>query len=242
MNSIIRAFDILERFRHVRRPLSLKDLVAEFGYPSSSIADILKTLSQAGYISFDPLSRSYFPTTRLAELGSWIMSEFLADSPPVEIMKNLRRATGDTVLLGTQNDLEVLYLVVLEAAQAVPSMTSGRRTPRPLIKSGVGLALLSVKDDGFIERIYRRSVARGMFDQRDLPLGNVMTKVDACRRDGYVFIKDWLNPNAAIVAMAVPGLHHGHRLAIGVGGPTERLEPRLRPIAETMLFEVRALA
>jgi DNA-binding IclR family transcriptional regulator len=242
MNSVIRAFEILEHFRHDRRPLSLKDLVATFGYPSSSIADILKTLSQVGYLSFDPLSRSYFPTTRLAELGSWIMSDVFADSPPVAIMRSLRQATGETVLLGTQNDLELLYLVVLEAADAVPSLTSGRRTPRPVIKSGVGLALLSVKDDAFIERVYRRSIARGLLDRDELPLAAVMTKVESCRRDGYVFFRDWFNPHAAVVATALPGLHHGHRLAIGIGGRGDRLEPRLHAIAETMLREIGALA
>lgn len=249
MSSILRAFEILEKFRQVRRPLSLNNLVREFGYPTSTIADILKTLSHAGYISFDSASRTYFPTTRLGELGDWIKDEVLSPGYPTEmparplaILQNLRRTTGLTALLGVQNDLEVLYLAVLESAHAIDVMTSGRRTHRPLIRSGVGCALLSLEGDDFIERIYRRSIARGMCDVRELPLRDLMARVESCRRDGFVFVRDFVNPRAAIVAMPVSILYHGRRGAVAIGGPTEQLEARIGSIAETLLDQVSSLS
>lgn len=242
MSSITRAFEILERFRALQRPLSLKELVRDFGYPSSSVADILKTLSHAGYISFDPVARTYFPTTRLGELGGWIMTDVLPHNYPIETLNRLRAATGDTILLGTQNDLEVLYVAVLEAKEASPSMTSGRRTHRPLVKSGVGCALLSAEDDDFIERIYRRSLARGLCERDKLSLEQLMAQIAACRRDGYLFVQDSFNPEAAVVATPVPAPYHGQKLAIGVGGPTARIEGRVAEIGGTLLKELRVLA
>ena len=242
MTSIARAFEILERFRQVQRPLSLKELVRHFDYPSSSVADILKTLSHCGYISFDPITRSYFPTTRLGELGDWIMTEVLPSSYPVDTLKTLRAATGYTVLLGTPNELEVIYLAVLEAREDSRAITSGRRTHRPLVKSGVGYALLSIEEDDFIERIYRRSVARGLCEQRELTFDGLMQRITACRRDGYVFTRDWFNPSAAIVAAPVSAVHREQRLAIAVGGPTTRIEPRIAEIGATLTEQVRALS
>ncbi len=231
MSSITRAFEILERFRLLQRPLSLKELVRDFGYPSSSVADILKTLSAGGYISFDPVTRTYFPTTRLGELGDWIMTEILPRSYPVETLNALREATGDTVLLGTPNDLEVLYLGVLEAKEPARAITTGRRTHRPLVKSGVGCALLSLEEDDFIERVYRRSLARGLCDRKELPFAALMIQIETCRRDGYIFIKDTINPNAAIIAAPVPIAYHQQRLAIGIGGPADRIEQRVATLA-----------
>jgi DNA-binding IclR family transcriptional regulator len=242
MSSIARAFDILERFRQVQRPLSLKELVRHFGYPSSSVADILKTLSQGGYVSFDPITRSYFPTTRLGELGDWIMTDVLPHSYPVATLNRLRATTGDTVLLGTPNDLEVLYLAVIEAKFPGDSVTTGRRTHRPLIKSGVGRALLSLEEDEFIDRVYRRSLARGLCDRHTLPLDALLREIETCRRDGFLFLKDTINPSAAIVAAPVPLAHHAQRLAIGVGGPTARIETRVAFIASCLREELGKLA
>jgi DNA-binding IclR family transcriptional regulator len=242
MSSISRAFDILERFRNLRRPLSLKELVRDLGYPSSSVADILKTLSHTGYISFDPITRTYFPTTRLGELGDWIMTDVLPHSYPVEMLKSLRQATGDTILLGTPNELEVLYLAVLEAKEPSRPMSTGRRTHRPLVKSGVGCALLSIETDDFIERIYRRSLARGLCERSELSLDSLMGQINLCRRNGCIFIKDSFNPSAAIVAAPLPIAFHAQRLAIGVGGPTERIEQRVDLIAGILLEHLRLLA
>jgi DNA-binding IclR family transcriptional regulator len=240
MSSITRAFEILERFRQVQRPLSLTELVRDFGYPSSSVADILKTLSHGGYVSFDPITRTYFPTTRLGELGDWIMTDLLPRSYPVETLRQLREATGYNVLLGTPNELEVLYLAVLESAEGGRA-TSGRRTHRPLIKSGVGHALLSIEGDRFVERVYRRSLARGFCDRAELPLKTLMQHIDACRRVGYAFVCDSFNPAAAIVAAPLPVALHAQRLAIGVGGPAERIAAHVPQIGEVLLAHVRPL-
>jgi DNA-binding IclR family transcriptional regulator len=242
MNAITRAFEILECFRQLRRPLSLMALVRHFGYPSSSVAEILKTLSHCGYIAFDPVTRTYFPTTRLGELGNWFMTDLLPHSYPVDTLKRVREATGDTVLLGTPNELEVLYLAVIEAREPSRSITSGRRTHRPLVRSGVGIALLSLEPDEFVERIYRRTVARELIDGGDLSLEALMHQVADCRRDSYVFVTDFLNPEAALVAAPVPIGCHTQRLAIGVGGPTARIKPRLAFVAAKLCAEVQALS
>lgn len=240
MSSITRAFEILERFRQVQRPLSLTELVRDFGYPSSSVADILKTLSRGGYVSFDPITRTYFPTTRLGELGDWIMTDLLPHSYPVATLRQLHEATGHTVLLGTPNELEVLYLAVLESAQGGRA-TSGRRTHRPLVKSGVGHALLSIEEDRFIERVYRRSVARDFCDRSELPLKALMQQIETCRRVGYAFVRDTVNPAAAIIAAPLPLALSTQRLAIGIGGPVERIAAHVPQIGEMLLAHVRPL-
>ena len=61
VRSVRRAFDILEVFARVRRPLSLKDLMGEFDCPSSSLADLLKTMSRIGCLSFDNATQDLLP-------------------------------------------------------------------------------------------------------------------------------------------------------------------------------------
>jgi len=110
VRSVRRAFDILEVFARLRRPLSLKDLMSELACPSSSLADLLKTMSRIGCLSFDNATKTYFPTTYLPTLGNWIGGEILPSGDAFEALGELRADTGETILLGTPNDLEIQYL------------------------------------------------------------------------------------------------------------------------------------
>src|ERR1700755_1887392 len=67
-----RVFDILELFRERQCPLRLKDVVDSLGMPTSSAAALLKTMAQMNYLSFESTSRTYLPTLRLSQLGSWV--------------------------------------------------------------------------------------------------------------------------------------------------------------------------
>jgi DNA-binding IclR family transcriptional regulator len=135
----------------------------------------------------------------------------------------------------------VLYLAVLESAEGGRA-TSGRRTHRPLIRSGVGHALLSIEEDRFIERVYRRSLARGFCDRNELPLKALMQQIEACRSAGYAFVRDTVNPTAAIVAAPVPVTAHAQRLAIAIGGPAERIVSRVAEIGAILLDHILPLA
>lgn len=240
--SVSRAFALLEHFRAVRGPRSLTDLVTATGWPTSSVNDLLKTLSLDGYVAFDTASRTYFPTTRLAELGSWVTSDVVLPGPPFRSLKRLRKVTGETVLMGTPNELEVLYLAVLEAARPIQPVLSGRRTPRPLVQSGMGWALLSAQDDAFVERVYRRSVAKGLVTRAALPHATLASRLDEVRQRGFVHVTDVRNPAAAIIAAPVPATYQGMHIAIAVGGPTGRIGERAKRIASQLVKEIDALS
>jgi len=241
ITSVSRAFEILEHFRRERRPLALKDLVRDLGHPTSSTADLLKSLSYLGYLTFDSRLRTYFPTPRLGELGDWVANEILVRSYPIDVLRELQQATGETVLLGTPNDLEILYLVVIESSHQVRYVIKGPMH-RPLVRSGVGWALLSTVSETAAERIYRRSIARGMLTRRDLPLKCLQARIEEVRGAGYVVARDILNDSAAVVATPVPASYHGRPLAIGIGGPAERIEANGPAIASALMREIGRLS
>jgi IclR family KDG regulon transcriptional repressor len=241
VRSVRRAFDILEVFARRRRPLSLKDLTQELDCPSSSLADLLKTMSQIGCLSFDNESKAYFPTTRLTALGNWVERDILPSGDPYGMLAKLQAETGETILLGTPNDLEIQYLVVLEGLHGphYREKPSGRR---PLVKSGVGWMVLSILDDDAIDRVWRRSIARGLVDRREFPFDKLKARIDFCRRHGYAAARDSVNPEAAVVATLLPDLRHHRQLAIGIGGPAERIEGNAAHIAAMLQEQAGRLA
>ena len=106
----------------------------------------------------------------------------------------------------------------------------------------MGYALLSIEDDRFIERVYRRSLARGLCTRDELPLKVLMQRINSCRQTGYSFTRNSFNPIAAIVAAPLPLSFHAQRLSIGIGGPAERIAADVPQIGEMLLAHVRPLA
>ncbi len=229
VRSVQRAFEILEVFAQCRRPLSLKELTGKVDCPISSLADLLKTMSHIGCLSFDTHSKTYFPSTRLAALSDWVGQEFLPSGDQRVALRDLCEETGGTILLGTPNDLEVQYLYVLRGIYAV-HYGPDDQGQRPLVRSGPGWILLSQLDDAAIDRIWRRSIACGLVDRREIPLEMLMGRIEFCRANGYAVGRDCRNPDVAVVAVALPARPHGRRLTIGIGGSADRIESNVPEI------------
>lgn len=234
VRSVARAFEILSHFAKARRPLAMRDLAREFDWPSSSLADILKTLCAVGCLSFDPDSKTYIPTTRLSTLGDWVSGALLRRRDALAELERLRTRFGEKILLGARNDLHIQYLYVLDGG----AQRERRKQQRPLLLSGVGWMLLSATRKDRVERLWRRSVAHRLIDKAALPLDMLIERIEACRRNGYVCAPDSLDPGASVIATLLPDSTHDRPLALGIGGPTERIVGNQKKILEILRNEV----
>ena len=62
VKQISNLLSLLEHFSQVKKPLSVKEIVEEFGWPRSSAFNIVNTLVDSGYL-YQPVHRGgYFPT------------------------------------------------------------------------------------------------------------------------------------------------------------------------------------
>jgi IclR family KDG regulon transcriptional repressor len=216
-----RVFEILEQFDRERRPLALRDVTRALGYPPSSGSALLKSMVALGYLEHDRASRTYFPTMRIAALGSWVQQSLFGEGAITEMMEHLRSVTGETIILATESDLSAQYIHLVHSEQplhfAVPPGTR-----RPLASSGMGWLFLSTHTPKEIEKLRRRINAsqKTKFTREDL-----QRRINAVRAKGYAFSKGTVSRGAGIIAMLLPTERLGRRLAIGIAGPLTRLEP-----------------
>jgi DNA-binding IclR family transcriptional regulator len=223
VKSAKRALEILEVFSRHRRPLALKEVLEETGYPTSSGSALMKSLVALGYLDYDRERRTYFPTMRIAALGSWVPGVLFGDGPLRGALDDLQQATGETVVLAVQSDLHAQYVHVIMAAEPLQfRLPPGTR--RPLARSGLGLVLLSGKTDAEIERLRRRINAAG--DGGAQSREELMARVGEVRARGYAFSKHSISPGSGIIGAALPNGPFGRRFAVGVAGRVERLEEK----------------
>lgn len=224
VKSAQRALEILEVFASQRRPLALKEILEELGYPTSSGSALMKSLVALGYLDYDRERRTYFPTMRIAVLGAWVPGVLFGDGELLPALEALHEGLDETVVLAVQSDLHAQYVHVIHSAEPL-QFRAPPGTRRPLARSGMGLALLSAKSDTEIERLRRRINASGD-DGLPQTREELMARVVEVRARGYAFSRNSISPGLGIIGAALPKGPFGRVFAVGVAGRVERLDEK----------------
>ena len=232
IKSAKRVFEILEHFDRERRPLALKEITAKFGYPPSSGSLLLKSLVTLGYLEYDQPSRTYFPTMRIAALGSWVQGSLFGEGEITRLMEHLHKKTKETVILATRSGLYAQYVHVVHSGQPLHfGVPPGTR--RPLANSGMGWLFLSTLGPKELDRVRRRINAEPLRRQK-LSADDILRRIAQVRAKGYAFSKGSVSEGVGIVGMLLPKGALGRRFAIGVAGPIGRLERREKAIVDDL--------
>lgn len=238
VKSASRAFAVVELFARVRAPMRLKDVAAGLDHPVSSAAALLKTMTQQGYLSFDPKSRAYMPTARLPRLVSWISYDHFEEGTVAEAMQQVWRQAREGVVLATPVGIHLEYVRSLRGASEGVQFSIPPGTRRLLIQTGTGWQFLSLRPVAEALDIYERTMAAGALERRLFPVETFLQRLDSHRAIEIAFsrARDLLAPTAhwdGAMASILIETPPGHRpLALGVPGPTDRLERRLPEISE----------
>src|SRR6187431_558740 len=96
VKSAERVLQLLELFDSVQEPITFGRLVATTGWPQSSLAALLTTLCERGYIHHDHQARSYVPTAKVSHLGEWVHDTAAAVEPALlDLLKRMNESCGE---------------------------------------------------------------------------------------------------------------------------------------------------
>lgn len=238
VKSARRALEILEVFARHRRPLALKEVLDELGYPTSSGSALMKSLVALGYLDYDRERRTYFPTMRINVLGAWVPGVLFGDGPLLAELEALHRSTGHTIVLAVQSDLHAQYVHVLPSPEPL-QLRAPPGTLRPLARSGLGLVLLSAKNDAEVERLRRRINASG--DDIAQSREDLMARVNEVRARGYAFSRNTFSEGVGIIGAALPKGPFGRTFAVGVAGRVPALEANRDEIVDLLTAMIQRL-
>jgi IclR family acetate operon transcriptional repressor len=232
-----RTIQILEYFTEVRRDASICEISRALGYPQSSTAALLHTLTSMGYMVFDRRSRTYKPAGTVAFLGSWVDQRLARVGPVQAVMEAVAGRTHDMVLLGCRNELYVKYVQVIQPESADRICANG--TMRPLVNSGAGRALVSGLPDEEIKRIVLRSNASSVAVE---PVSHVefLEDIKLFRRDGY-FIAPTPVEGISQLVLTLPNPRGDSPLALALGGREDALNadcPDLLTFLQTTIWNL----
>jgi DNA-binding IclR family transcriptional regulator len=215
VKSAARTLAIFEYFYDVQRELRVGEIAAHLGYPQSSVSYLLKSLVKTGYLDYNPKTRAFMPTPRIALLGSWISGPAIGDGTLIRLVRAIADATQLTVTLGARNGIYAQYIHVLETHSGYPVHTPVG-TCRLLVWSAAGFALLQDESPKVIRALVQRTNA----DVPNLPslinAEQVLRNVETFRSQGYFLSDSLVTPGGGHISMRLPGAATGGRnLVIG---------------------------
>jgi DNA-binding IclR family transcriptional regulator len=239
VKSAVRVVQVFELFEAERRPLSVQDIVEALGVPQSSISSLLKTLVNEGYLTRQRSTRRYLPSERLAFVGHWALGAPGSMIDIGRLMNHLSERTGEAILLGAQSGLQMRYVSMLESPHVLRFTLRPNQT-RPIHGCGLGIMLLTRFSNAEIGAMVRNYNVE--FSARPAPLTEtqVLEHVETARTQGYFETYGMVSDEVGTISTLLDLPLEGRALAIGLGGPLARLNPKREWLREILLEQARA--
>ncbi|WP_192860140.1 IclR family transcriptional regulator [Mycobacterium sp. MS1601] len=226
IQSVERAFNLIERVAASRDGARLSELADGAGLNRSTAHNLLASLEELGYITQDDKGAPYRLSGKLGRLlRPSVEAEHALRRRVRPVLEAVGAATGETAYLAFVAGEEYLCADAVQSDQPLHlTVVPGER--EPLIGTAIGHALLAADPD--LTRVVRELYP-------DMWLRHAEPIADAAR-DGFALDLDTFHPGVSCVALAV-----APNAAIGVAGPTSRLpKTRLVTIAGQIRNELTA--
>lgn len=202
----------------IEKPIGVSALAAKLEITKSNAHRILGTLVATGYVQ-QLESGEYFPTLKIWELGSMLLSrlDFVQIAKPH--LKRLSEATGEQVYLASMSSGAVVYLDVIASKHPIRTYAS-IGSAAPLHGSASGKVLLAYNPT--VAEEYLASPLEKFTPRTVTKIADVRKLLEDVRKKGYALNDgDW---HEGVCGAAAP-VHTAFRegvAAIGVSALKER--------------------
>jgi IclR family acetate operon transcriptional repressor len=217
VQSLNRAFELLERLADAEGTLGVSELAAATGLPLPTIHRLLRSLTAGGYVRQEP-SRRYALGGRLIRLG-----DAASRSVGVWATPHLRRLVGEVGETANMAMLEGDAAVYVAQAPSPHSMRMftevGRRVPAHC--TGVGKALLSQLADAEVLELIRRTGMPVRTPHTVAAPDALLVQLAEIRARGWAVDDEEQELGVRCVAAPLAGYPSG--AAVSVSGPSGRL-------------------
>ena len=220
--SVRRALNIFELMLARGEPQSIGEIIVELRIPKSTAYELVRTLSDAGYIDRAGQGDGLFLGRKLFELGMAYRNQIDLLKEGSQIVEELRDATGETVQLSVLENAMMLVLVKEEGSQSIRIISRiGSRVP--VNWAAAGRLLVSDLDDPALKELLRRTVRQSPTKRAIVDVAKLITQIRRFRRQGYGTEINEANEHAGCVAAPVIDLSGRCVAAISVVVPEQRL-------------------
>ncbi|GAU67152.1 putative IclR family transcriptional regulator [Streptomyces sp. NBRC 110611] len=217
VQSLERAFDLLERMADAGGEVGLSELAGSSGLPLPTIHRLMRTLVACGYVRQQP-NRRYALGPRLIRLGE--SASRLLGTWARPFLARLVEETGETANMALLDGDEIVYVAQVPSRHAVRMFTEVGRRLLPH-STGVGKALLAGHPPEEVRALLGRTGMPAATEKTITDPDRFLEALAEVRRLGYAV--DDNEQEIGVRCLAVPVPNSPTATAISISGPTGRV-------------------
>jgi DNA-binding IclR family transcriptional regulator len=234
--ALARGLAVLELLAGHPEGMNLVDIAAALRLPVNSTQRIGLTLCALGYAQRDAISKRFFLTSKLLSVGGRGLGEHSLMERALDVMRELRDAVRETVLLGVLNGDEIVCLEQVLSLHAFKFMVDpGLRAP--LHSCAPGKAIWAYLPDAQREAMLARVQLTRLTPHTITTPAAMADELRQTRALGYAV--DRAEGIEGCHCVAAPVLDHRNYplAAIWVSGPANRLAESMFPAVGKLTVE-----
>lgn len=224
VQSLDRAFFILELLSNYPQGISLTEICAESNLPKGTVSRMLGTLIQHGYVLQDLDSRKYRLTLRLFEIGSRVVGGANILSIARPYLEKLSRTSEEAVHLVSRVNDEVVYLYKEEATASIVRMSSCVGLHNPMYCTGVGKSILAFLPDEEIQSIWQRTDLIQFTPNTIMTFDKMQEEIAMIRERGYAIDNEEHELGVRCIAAPILDFNFSPVAAISISAPCEHMD------------------
>ena len=237
VSSVATAIRLLEAFSEDESEIGVSALAKKLKVSKSTVHRLAVTLVSAHLLEQNPETERYRLGVGLFGLGTLVRRRMSLSNEARPYLFELRKQTGETILLGIPTDLEVMHIYDLESPQAL-SIKSDLGARRPAHCTAIGRAIFAFAPEKTIERLLAEPLV-GRTSHTITDAARLRRLPAEVRQRGFAVEDEENQPGVRVIAAPVRDSTGSVVGAVGVAGPPQRLplddvEKFARPLMEAV--------
>lgn len=222
IQSIERAFAILEDVARHREGINLADLAKSVGLHNSTTFHLVKTMMQLGYVSQVKDSKRYRIGSRLFTLAAGALDENALLAAATPVLEKLTAETGESGHFAIRSSNEIV-VVARTAGSGMLQLADRTGATRPAHATALGKVLLAALSPEqlaqFLSGMEMRRYTAKTIVEREV----FLRELEEVRKKGIAFDDGEFDAEVRCVAVPVHDFAGRVAGAIGISGPIWRL-------------------
>lgn len=231
MQSLGRAFEILEKMADAGGTVGLSQLASDVGLPLPTIHRLVRTLVELGYVRQE-MSRQYTLGPKLIRLGE--TSSRMLRSWAKPYLAELVEQLGESANLAMLDHDEIVYVGQVPSRHSMRMFTEVGRRVQPHC-TAVGKAILACQPEEEVRGLLRRTGMPSHTSHTITDPHVFLAELSRVRAQGYAVDDGEQEVGVRCVAIAVPNAPSP--IAMSVSGPTARMTTDLVAKAAPLLID-----
>jgi len=225
IQSLGRAFAILEEVARHREGIGLAELSKQVGLHNSTTFHLVKTMVSLGYVRQEKDSKRYRVGRPLFALAASCLDEIEMVNVATPILEDLSRETGESSHFAVRMG-DAVVVIARTSGPGAFQLTDRVGVVRPAHCTALGKVILAALRPGQLERFLERVELKPSTDKSITEIPVLLGEIDEVRRSGIAFDDGEFNAEVRCVAVPVRDFTGEIIGALGISGPIWRLSIR----------------